>query len=60
MRAAPSVELRSIIGRTRDLLLDFDGPICNLFAGLPAPTVAAQLRELLDLNGKPLPEARSR
>jgi HAD superfamily hydrolase (TIGR01509 family) len=57
MRAAPPVELRSSIGRTRDLLLDFDGPICNLFAGLPAPTVAAQLRELLDLNGIPVPES---
>ena len=57
MRAAPPVELRTIIGRTRHLLLDFDGPICNLFAGLPAPTVAAQLRELLDLNGIPVPES---
>ena len=57
MRAAPSVELRGIIGRTRDLLLDFDGPICSVFAGLPAPSVAARLRELLGSNGKPLPEA---
>jgi len=55
MRAAPSVELRSIIGRTRHLLLDFDGPICSIFAGLPAPTVAARLRELLRSNTTPLP-----
>jgi len=34
MRAAPSVELLSIIDRTRYLLLDFDGPICSIFAGL--------------------------
>jgi HAD superfamily hydrolase (TIGR01509 family) len=57
MRAAPSVELGSIIGRTRDLLLDFDGPICSIFAGLPAPVVAARLRELLTSNGTPLPDS---
>jgi HAD superfamily hydrolase (TIGR01509 family) len=57
MRAAPSVELRSIIGRTRHLLLDFDGPICAIFAGLPAPAVAARLRELLGANGTPVPES---
>jgi HAD superfamily hydrolase (TIGR01509 family) len=57
MRATPSVELGSIIGRTRDLLLDFDGPICSVFAGLPAPSVAAQLRERLGSNGTPLPDA---
>ena len=57
MRAAPSVELHSIIGRTRHLLLDFDGPICAIFAGLPAPSVAARLRELLNSDGTPLPDA---
>jgi HAD superfamily hydrolase (TIGR01509 family) len=57
MRAAPSVELASVIGRTRHLLLDFDGPICNLFAGLPALSVAARLRALLSANGQALPEA---
>ena len=38
--------LSAIISRTRYLLLDFDGPICSIYAGLPAPTVAAQLRKL--------------
>jgi HAD superfamily hydrolase (TIGR01509 family) len=57
MRAASSVELGSIIGRTRDLLLDFDGPICSIFAGLPAPAVAGRLRELLASNGTPLPDS---
>ncbi|WP_035698292.1 HAD family hydrolase, partial [Glycomyces tenuis] len=27
------------------LLLDFDGPVCSVFAGYPAPTVAAELVE---------------
>jgi phosphoglycolate phosphatase len=39
--------LGAIIARTRYLLLDFDGPICSIYAGLPAPTVADKLRQLL-------------
>ena len=38
--------LGAIIARTRYLLLDFDGPICSIFGGLPAPTVAEKLRKL--------------
>lgn len=32
-----AVALGAIIARTRWLLLDFDGPICSTYAGLPAP-----------------------
>ena len=38
--------LAAIVTRTRYLLLDFDGPVCSIFAGLPAPTVAEELRKL--------------
>jgi HAD superfamily hydrolase (TIGR01549 family) len=38
--------LHAIIARTRWLLLDFDGPICSIYAGLSAATVADQLRKL--------------
>jgi phosphoglycolate phosphatase len=38
--------LGAIIARTLYLLLDFDGPICSIYAGLPAPTVADKLRQL--------------
>jgi len=38
--------LGAIITRTRWLLLDFDGPICSIYAGLPAPIVAEKLRQL--------------
>jgi HAD superfamily hydrolase (TIGR01549 family) len=41
-----AVALGAIIARTRYLLLDFDGPICSIFAGLAAPTVAEKLRKL--------------
>jgi len=47
--------LTRIVERTRWLLLDFDGPICSIFAGLPAFTVAAQLRDLLTAGGARLP-----
>ncbi len=38
--------LSAILARTRHLLLDFDGPICSIFAGLPASVVADRLRKL--------------
>lgn len=39
--------LRKILDETEGLLLDFDGPICSVFAGFPAATVADQLRQIL-------------
>ncbi len=39
--------LGAIIACTRFLLLDFDGPICSIYAGLPDSTVAEKLRQLL-------------
>ncbi|WP_329245729.1 hypothetical protein OG417_50275 [Actinoallomurus sp. NBC_01490] len=39
--------LADVMNRSRYLLFDFDGPICSIFAGLPAPTIAAHLRELV-------------
>lgn len=43
--------LRQILANTDALLLDFDGPICSVFAGIPAPTVAGQLRDVLAEGG---------
>jgi beta-phosphoglucomutase-like phosphatase (HAD superfamily) len=45
------VRLQPIIGATRYLLLDFDGPICSIFAGLPAPLVAQRIREKVVARG---------
>lgn len=45
--------LGAIIARTQYLLLDFDGPICSIYAGLPASAVAKQLRRLFT---GPLPD----
>ncbi|HET8658155.1 MAG TPA: HAD-IA family hydrolase [Micromonosporaceae bacterium] len=38
--------LDQLLSSARVLLLDFDGPVCSVFAGYPAPVIAAQLREL--------------
>jgi phosphoglycolate phosphatase-like HAD superfamily hydrolase len=42
-----SRSLQQIISHTRHVLLDFDGPVCRLFAGIPASSVASQLRDAL-------------
>jgi phosphoglycolate phosphatase len=43
--------LRHILAHTTALLLDFDGPICNVFAGLPASAVVQQLCVVLADGG---------
>jgi phosphoglycolate phosphatase len=43
--------LRRILAATDALLLDFDGPICSVFSGIPAPVVADQLRNILAEGG---------
>jgi HAD superfamily hydrolase (TIGR01549 family) len=43
--------LRRILANTEALLLDFDGPICSIFAGFPAHLVAHQLRGVLSDGG---------
>jgi phosphoglycolate phosphatase-like HAD superfamily hydrolase len=48
-------ELRQIIASTLHLLLDFDGPVCAVFAGTPAPHVAGQLRDSLTAAGFAVP-----
>ncbi|MET7460411.1 HAD family hydrolase [Nonomuraea sp. NPDC005501] len=47
--------LVEIFRQTRAVLLDFDGPVCKVFAGLPAPEVAARLKRLLQDEGAELP-----
>jgi HAD superfamily hydrolase (TIGR01509 family) len=41
------MKLADLLGRTSALLLDFDGPICAVFAGYPASTVAAELHAVI-------------
>ncbi|MFY1651320.1 HAD family hydrolase [Solwaraspora sp. WMMB762] len=50
-----TAELAAVIDRARFLLLDFDGPVCKVFANHPAPQVAATLRRLLVDQGVTVP-----
>jgi phosphoglycolate phosphatase len=43
--------LRLVLATTDVLLLDFDGPVCSIFAAIPAYYVASQLRDVLHDNG---------
>jgi phosphoglycolate phosphatase-like HAD superfamily hydrolase len=45
------IELRALIERARVVLFNFDGPICRLFAGHSAETVAADLAGWLESQG---------
>ncbi|MFJ6792224.1 HAD family hydrolase [Streptomyces angustmyceticus] len=42
-----SSKLSEVIGATKGILFDFDGPICEVFAGRPAPGVARELSEVV-------------
>lgn len=50
-------DLGKLIARTPCIVLDFDGPVCGIFANHPAPQVANQLRRELIDQGVTLPEA---
>jgi phosphoglycolate phosphatase-like HAD superfamily hydrolase len=54
---APASALDDILSQARYLLLDFDGPICSLFAGTPTAPVAGRLRAVLRRHGVALPAA---
>jgi myo-inositol-1(or 4)-monophosphatase len=43
----PHATLDVILSQARHLIFDFDGPICDLFAGTSTETVAGQLRDVL-------------
>lgn len=49
MTAATAVH--SVLKGVQWVLLDFDGPVCDVYAGMPAPSVAAQLRQMLAAAG---------
>ncbi|WP_433530463.1 HAD family hydrolase [Micromonospora sp. CA-263727] len=42
-----NADLSRLLGDVDALLLDFDGPVCGIFAGYPAPQVAAELVDVL-------------
>jgi phosphoglycolate phosphatase len=54
---APVDALDRVHLQTRHLLIDFDGPVCSLFAGTPTAPIAARLRTILTNAGIALPAA---
>ena len=55
----PVDALDRVLARTCHLLVDFDGPVCSLFAGTPTAPIAARLRAILTREGVGLPPAIS-
>jgi phosphoglycolate phosphatase len=53
---APSAALDDILNQAQHLLIDFDGPICTLFAGTPTAPIAERLRETITRQGVYLPQ----
>jgi HAD superfamily hydrolase (TIGR01509 family) len=51
----PPRSIAQVLADTGPILLDFDGPICTLFATTPAPLIAQQLRHTLTRHGAPIP-----
>ena len=47
--------LAEVLQGTGWILLDFDGPVCSVFAGYPAKTIAAELRDWITHEGVHLP-----
>ncbi|MER7843228.1 HAD-IA family hydrolase [Kitasatospora sp. NPDC096077] len=54
MSATPQ-QLAGVLRPVKHVFLDFDGPVCSVFAGLPAPEVARRLREGLLVAGEQAP-----
>ncbi|MEV6375797.1 HAD family hydrolase [Micromonospora musae] len=50
-----NADLGRLLGEAGAVLLDFDGPVCGIFAGYPAPQVAAELVDLLLRQGFEVP-----
>lgn len=54
--ASSSADTEALLRRVRTVLLDFDGPVCSIFAGYPAPTVMKELVSIAVAAGHPVPE----
>jgi HAD superfamily hydrolase (TIGR01509 family) len=56
MSVSATADLAALLQRARVLLLDFDGPICAIFAGHPASQIARDLLDALRTDGHPVPD----
>lgn len=51
-----TADAEALLRRIRTVLLDFDGPVCSIFAGYPAAVVSAELTAVSASAGYPVPE----
>ena len=51
-----AADAAALLRRVRTVLLDFDGPVCSIFAGYPAPQVAEELAASAAAAGHAVPE----
>jgi phosphoglycolate phosphatase len=56
LKRAPFAALDDILSSTRCMLISFDGPVCSLFAGTPAVSVADSLRGVITKEGVHMPQ----
>jgi HAD superfamily hydrolase (TIGR01549 family) len=56
MKVTSHAGLREVMRHTKNLLLDFDGPICGIFAGRPASLIASEIRERIRDHDDSVPE----
>ncbi|WP_422734467.1 HAD family hydrolase [Micromonospora sp. WMMD558] len=52
----PRYSVAQVLNDTGPILLDFDGPVCAVFATLTDSTVAAELRRAIEKQGVEIPE----
>lgn len=52
--------LTKLLDTHPNVLLDFDGPVCDIFAGISAQTIAGELIDLIEIHGIPVPERNNR
>src|SRR5258708_8195560 len=55
--SSPSRELAQLASRTRHVLIDFDAPVCQIFAGIPSHAAANELRSQLRAAGIDIPQS---
>ena len=53
---AEAQALADVLDQARCLLIDFDGPICDIYAGLTDSTVADRLRKVITGQGVAMPD----
>lgn len=60
MSASSSADTEALLRRVRTVLLDFDGPVCSIFAGYPASIVMSELVATAAAAGYPVPQEYQR